>query len=307
MGRARAVLGALNWLGREGRPDLAGEVSILSSRIPQLKVKDLREINKVVSRARYTSHMSVKVQSIPKDKLAFAVVSDASYGNVRDGGSQGGHCIVAFDQCTHDGAAATCNVLYWKSGRIHRVVNSTLAAESMSLSRGLGDLAWSVTVFNEMMRAHFDLKEWELELKQRRLCALPGFNSEAKNLCVVDAKSLYDHLCQETCGHTADRRTAIEMQVIRQTLTEVGARVRWVDHNRMLVDCLTKVGGNVEPLFHVLESGRWSIVAEDDEIIARKALKASGGTIRRNKGAGIKESFGSCESGERSHFEMNQD
>ena len=87
--QARAVLGSLNWLGREGRPDLVGEVSILSSRVPNLRIKDLRQINAVVQRARGTSaNVTIKIRRIPEERLGFAVVSDASYANVREGGSQ---------------------------------------------------------------------------------------------------------------------------------------------------------------------------------------------------------------------------
>ena len=76
--QARAVLGSLNWLGREGRPDLAGEVSILSSRVPDLPVKDLKEINKTVAKAKETADLSVKIAGIEEARLGFGVVSDAS-------------------------------------------------------------------------------------------------------------------------------------------------------------------------------------------------------------------------------------
>ena len=293
--QARAALGSLNWLGREGRPDLVGEVSILSSRVPELKVKDLREINKVVLRAKATAELGVTIKGINEEKIGFGVVSDASYGNVRDGGSQGGHCVVSFDIGIHKGESVDCNILYWKSGRIHRVVNSTLAAESMSLSRALGDLMWCVTLFNELTHVGFELREWESALQHRRLWVVPGKPEDSRHLAVVDAKSLYDHLSKETCGHTADRRTAIEMQIIRQTLFELGASIRWIDHNRMLVDALTKTNGNVEPLLKVLGSGKWQIVAEEQEIEHRKMLKNQG-ALTRQKGSGTKENFGSCKS-----------
>ena len=62
----------------------------------------------------------------------------------------------------------------------------------------------------------------------------------------------------------------------------------------MLVDALTKIGGNTEPLLQLLQSGRWRIVAEEQEVENRKVLKARGALIR-HKRSGIKESFESCE------------
>ena len=101
------------------------------------------------------------------------------------------------------------NLMHWKSSKIHRVVNSTLAAEAESLSKGLSELAWSVTVFNEMVNPRFELKEWQQEVRNRRLHALTKQEADEtlkKGLCVVDAKSLFDHLVKETIGSTDDRR-----------------------------------------------------------------------------------------------------
>ena len=39
-----------------------------------------------------------------------------------------------------EGKRATTNVLHWRSGKLQRTVNSTLAAETQSLARGVGDL-----------------------------------------------------------------------------------------------------------------------------------------------------------------------
>ena len=41
-----------------------------------------------------------------------------------------------------------------------RVVNSTLAAESQSLSKGLGDLLWMKVMIKELMAEKFNIKEW---------------------------------------------------------------------------------------------------------------------------------------------------
>ena len=72
---------------------------------------------------------------------------------------------------------------------------------------------------------------------------------------MVDAKSLFDHLVKETVGATEDRRTAIEMQVIRQSLEETGTAIRWVPHPKMVIDALTKRNGNRAPLEELLATG----------------------------------------------------
>ena len=51
-----------------------------------------------------------------------------------------------------------------------------------------------------------------------------------KYLTICDAKSLYDHLSSDTAGTANDRRTAIDIQIIRSSLNAMDGEVRWVDH-----------------------------------------------------------------------------
>ena len=141
-------------------------------------------------------------------------------------------------------------------------MNSTLAAETQSLSRGLSELAWTVTVYNDLITPDFDLRQWQAAAKAQRLHALAKDSMDdrlKKSLCVVDAKSLYDHLARDTIGITEDKRTAIEMQVIRQAMCETDAAIRWVPHPKMVMDALTKRSGNLVPLKEMLGSGELAI------------------------------------------------
>ena len=84
----------------------------------------------------------------------------------------------------------------------------------------------------------------------------------SKLLSICDAKSLYDHLHSETAGCSADRRTAIEIQIIRASLDAQDGQVRWVDHCGMYVDAMTKRGGNVPLLQTLMRTGRIAITKE---------------------------------------------
>ena len=130
------------------------------------------------------------------------------------------------------------------------------------MSRGLSELMWAVTVFQELVDPHFDMKEWQQHLKNQRMesHASAGSPEELKNLAITDARSIFDHLTKESSGYAADKRTAIEMQVIQQHLCESGARAKWVPNPAMIADVLTKRGGNSERLSDLLDSGRWSVV-----------------------------------------------
>ena len=259
---ARAAVGALTWAAKEGRPDGAATASLVASSLKVLTVGDIVDLNKCIEKMKETAGRELRIQHIPEDELCWGVISDASYANVRGGRSQGGFCIVVYEKKVAFGEVGKCNLLHWKSSKIHRVVNSTLAAETQAMSRGLSELMWAVTVFQELVNPHFDMKEWQDHLKNQRMESHASTNSskELRNLAITDARSIFDHLTKETSGYAADKRTAIEMQVIQQHLRESGAHVKWVPNPAMIADVLTKRGGNAEPLNALLDSGTWSVV-----------------------------------------------
>ena len=259
---ARAAVGALTWAAKEGRPDGAATASLVASSLKVLTVGDIVDLNKCIEKMKETAGRELRIQHIPEDELCWGVITDASYANVRGGRSQGGFCILVYEKKVAFGEVGKCNLLHWKSSKIHRVVNSTLAAETQAMSRGLSELMWAVTVFQELVNPHFDMKEWQDHLKNQRMESHASTNAskELKNLAITDARSIFDHLTKETSGYAADKRTAIEMQVIQQHLRESGARVKWVPNPAMIADVLTKRGGNAEPLNALLDSGTWSVV-----------------------------------------------
>ena len=260
---ARAVVGALTWAAKEGRPDCAAAASIIAGTLNRMKVQDILDLNKAVREAKKSSTMSLRIQPIAPDQIIWGVVTDASYANASGGASQGAFGVICAEESVLTRGSGAVNLLHWRSGKMYRVVNSTLAAESQNLSKGLSELAWSVTVYKDLITEGFDLKEWQRALKDQRVMTLAKDDMDEtlkQSPCVVDAKSLFDHLVKETVGCTDDKRTAIEMQVIRQSMQETNAVIRWVPHPKMFMDCLTKRCGNRGPLTELLDSGRYSLV-----------------------------------------------
>lgn len=111
-------------------------------------------------------------------------------------------------------------ILVWRSGKLQRVVNSTLAAETQSLSRGLGDLAWVMLLMKECTDGKFNIRSWREHVAKEEMMILGSEHTDEylkESLAVVDAKSLFDHLSKETVGGS-EKRTAIDIQIIRQDL-----------------------------------------------------------------------------------------
>ena len=280
----RAVIGALAWAAKEGRPDAAAAASLGAGSFLKPTVPDIIDINKTVRLIKSNPALSIKIRAVPLEHLAWGVVSDASFANAYGGNSQGAYGINPFHEDLQLGTRVPCSLVSWKSGRIHKVVNSTLAAETQSLSKGLGELCWVVSIFNELTKPEFDLAKWEEELQQNKMIAITKDESSSElkeRLAIVDAKALYDHLSRESVGPSQDKRTSLEIQVVRQLMNSIKGKVRWVPHPQMIVDGLTKKNGNLEALYQLLTTGEYQIVAEAENLENQREERKALGYNRR--------------------------
>ena len=84
------------------------------------------------------------------------------------------------------------------------------------------------------------------------------------SIVVMDAKSLYDALNSDQ-SHGEDERSALEIAIIKESLSIVGGRARWLPHNFNPADSLTKLdGAHTEPLLRMLRTNRLRIEAEQE-------------------------------------------
>ena len=108
---------------------------MMASCLNDLKVQDIIDLNKIINETKKYPDMSVKIQSIPEKDMCFGVITDASYGNTETYSSQGGYGILCYHKELEKNGIGRGNLIYWRSGKIHRVVNSPLAAETQRVSK----------------------------------------------------------------------------------------------------------------------------------------------------------------------------
>ena len=84
-------------------------------------------------------------------------------------------------------------------------------------------------------------------------------------ILITDCKSLYDHLHSPSSPTSIeDRRTSIDVVIIRESCRVMQAFVRWVPTNRMLADAFTKdMGDPMDMLRACLKNNRYQISDED--------------------------------------------
>ena len=139
-------------------------------------------------------------------------------------------------------------VAAWKSYKLKRRTVNTLSAETQSMPYGIGQIHWHRGLLYELFYNPLSLAGWEQEVAATPFVA------------ITDSKSLYDTVtkCRNSSAHVDDKRTAIDLSILRRDLSVTKGQVRWVEGRNMLSDPLTKKMSS-SLLRHVLQKGVWSL------------------------------------------------
>ena len=120
----RALLGKLNWIARQTRPDLSFDICSVSVNIKKATVKDILYANKIVQKL-HNDNINIIMSSIGDiSKCKIVSFQDASFANLPDKGSQGGYIIFL------QGENKKIIPITWQSRKVRRIVRSTIAAET---------------------------------------------------------------------------------------------------------------------------------------------------------------------------------
>ena len=278
----RSAIFKLNWLGREARPEVSGTASIMASALPRARVEDILLINKVIRFLKRTSERTLKVWPIPVGELHLLSFSDAGGVLGRQSGewtgeeiqepTQGAWIIFAGQVGTH-GRTKNMSPLMWRSGKLRRKVPSTLAGETLALGEAVASVEWAQVFLADILRNKVPRKDWSGCLSEYSIgidadCRLAQGHSQ---LHVVDAKAVFDTLQKEAAGSRQDRRAAVDLAIIQESLLQAGARMKWVPHSKMLADPLTKLDpekGSAS-LENVLDSGLFQFTDPKEELAWR--------------------------------------
>jgi len=211
----------------------------------------------------------------------FLLATDAGWANDFDEemgekiNSRAGWVVVAVDKAVRDGAESHANFLGWKSHRLDRVCNSTLMAESCSLADGLAELR----VFQLL---------WAEATTGNKLENLIGQPMPA--IVTVDCKSVWD-----TCnsyGSNKNKRTLIELVVIKRDIRQHGHMLMWVDTRYMLADPLTKLGHDGSFLRSIMTGSKYAVEIERSAHEQKKREREHKKCLQAAKTSGKTEQVG---------------
>ncbi len=163
--------------------------------------------------------------------------------------SQGGYILIYYDSNLEiTDQLEMITIASWKSYKLKRCTVNTLSAECQSMLQGIGSLHWHRYLLVESFGQHLQLGQWEKQIK------------EVPFIAVTDSRSLYDTItkCRNTSAHIDDKRTAIDLTILKGDLEKTKGQVRWVGGSNMVSDSLTK---KMTPGFlrKIMFLGRWSL------------------------------------------------
>ena len=126
---------------------------------------------------------------------------------------------------------------------------------------------------------------------------MSGDSPELNMAAITDAKSLFDNLSREQFTG-AERRAALEICVIRDSLESLGGSARWVPHEENPVDCLTKLRGNAARMTDLMRTGRFQLTDVEAEMHKRREYREQTGKrnprpMRTTKNSVVLLNFGS--------------
>ena len=245
----------------------------MSSLVQQLagagKASAIKWINLAVKRAREPVPFKVRNLGCALEDIVFVSASDAAYGAMPGGGSQGGLLVMLASPQALEGEGAVC-VVEGMSAKIQRIVRASMSAEVSSLATAYEHGDYVRAVFAELVDPSFRLDRWKVSAGRWR------------HVLATDARTGFDALNNETLP--SDRKIAIDIGVLRQAMVESGgsAFVRWVPGHEMPCDGLTKWHHN-KALTNVMATGVWALADNPHAQAIRQQAAAKKSAWRRQR------------------------
>ena len=265
----RALIGQMDWVTRQSRPDLTVNVSMASQSMGRPTVKDVVELNKAVKMLKETSDAKWRfvASDLTLEECRVFCFADSSFANGEGLKSQCGYVVGLTRESITDGSEHPIYLLETYSGSIKRVCRSTLAAQSNGFLAGAEAAEYVRMILMEVKYPTERLIDLDREFKKDRV------------LCFTDAKSLESSINKDA-GISQDKRVRILLAQVKELLglndyqDDKNLYAIWVDTSQMLADVLTKCGCEREPLLSALFNGTWRLEPSDEAQRKKEQIRA---------------------------------
>ena len=229
----RSLVGQINWLSTQSRPDLSYEALELSCNMKNPRVEHILQANKCLKKVSMSeSHIQFPSLGDLK-KVHLVSLSDASHANLPDGYSSAGGFIIFLV-----GENGKSCPIAWEAKKIRRVVKSTLAAETLAMSDAVDVSYYLGRMLSEILFGVMD-------------------DNVIPIVSYVDNYSLFENVF--STKNVSEKRLRIDLASMKEFIQDGKVDLKWIESSRQLADCLTKKGVNSMPLMEIIESGEINI------------------------------------------------
>ena len=220
----RSLLGKINWIALQTRPDISFATNQLSLKMSQATVDDAFRLNSLVRSLKRQARIPLRIVRTRVPSRIF-VMSDASYSD----NSTGGFLLLCASSDNK-----TASILKWSSTKIRRVTTSSTASEAFALRDGIDCAIQS----------------------QRILLELSGRTRSI--VAFTDSRPLRQACYSRTKITIREFNVKMIVRSIREKL-ETGeiSEVRYINTKCNLADYLTKHIANKELLHSVMSTNHF--------------------------------------------------
>ena len=253
----KSLLAEARWPIAHLIPELTYSVSALAQGGDDKELVHMKALNDVVERLQGLGERAVlRLRTLDLDDLLVMTVMDASFGNEEGKKSQMGYMNILTTKKVVD-QSTVANLLEFQSTTITRIVRSTMAAESASLSHATDRQLYIRLLVQSLLFGESDLQcDWREHLT-------------FQGIMVTDAKSLHDHL-NKTGSLPTERHTLIDLLVARDLQEREIVKIRRLPNRCMLADVLTKATRPNEVFDKFWLDGMYSLVPTEEESAAEQ-------------------------------------
>ena len=233
----RGLIGSLQYAAVHTRPDLASRLSMLQSDINRATVNTLISANQALHEAKKYHDTTIQIQPIPVEDFRFLAFSDASFASKTNPSSHTGCMIMGTHKLISENVSCPVSPIAWGCKKIQRVVTSTLAAETVSLSSVLDHLSWLRLCWAWMLDPATNWKQPTTTLRslpETYTTATYKSQNLPDSVAATDCKSLFDLVTRTATPNCAEYRTQLNARSIKDFLSE-GVQLRWVVLNLQTV------------------------------------------------------------------------
>ena len=150
----RRVVGELLWVSLMTRPDLSFEVNQLSSNISTARIKDLKDAQRLVEKAKYEPITLTFRKLGPIEQMSIKTYCDASFNNQDEKiRSTEGRVLLLQNK-----ESKNVNIFSWKTKKITRICRSVKGAETRALENGLDESIHFARMIQEIYSGKINLK-----------------------------------------------------------------------------------------------------------------------------------------------------